>query len=335
MVLLVNSIAHFLVDAICVTTLFAAGADGGLLPAAVALYNTLAFSTQCLVGLAVDRLPGGYYMTEDVAAMALVVLGCILPLPYLVRVCLVGVGNSLFHVAAGAMTLTKSRGRAWQLGVFVAPGAFGVTLGTCFPRFGYLLCVLLALCAAAVLYYWPRTPQTLELHHLHTADAKLPWGTAVLLTAAVAVRAFGGAAVSFPWKTGAGAAFAMTGFVFAGKALGGFACDRFGAKRTAWISLLPAAVCIAFMSAFAGPSLVGQFLLNLTMPVTLWLLYRAMPAEPGFAFGLAAAALWPGTVAGMLCAREVPLMRLCVAACFAFGIAAILYAANRLEEERT
>ena len=40
---------------------------------------------------------------------------------------------------------------------------------------------------------------------------------------------------------------------------------------------------------------MGQFLLNLTMPVTLWLLYLAMPDSPGFAFGLAASALWPGT----------------------------------------
>jgi len=30
----------------------------------------------------------------------------------------------------------------------------------------------------------------------------------------------------------------------------------------------------------AAPSLAGQFALNLTMPITLWLLYRAMPDAP-------------------------------------------------------
>ena len=97
---------------------------------------------------------------------------------------------------------------------------------------------------------------------------------------------------------------------------------------------MPAAVCIAVFSAYPAPSLLGQFLLNLTMPVTLWLLYRAMPAEPGFAFGLAAAALWPGTVAGMLCANMCAALRFCVVVCFVFGMAAILYSVKRLNDER-
>ena len=329
MILFVNSIAHFLVDAISVTTLFSGSAAGETLTLAVILYNTLAFSTQCLVGLLVDK--NNHYQHFDAAAMALVILGFALPLPYFARVILVSLGNSFFHVAAGTMTLTKSRGQAWQLGVFVAPGAFGVTLGTCFPHFGWWFCAALALCAAAAIYVWPRTPQTLELQHEET---ELPVGIVSLLTLAVAVRAVGGTAVSFPWKTGAGMAFLMTAFVFAGKALGGFVCDRLGAAKTAWVSIPLAAVCIAFFSAYAVPSLLGQFLLNLTMPVTLWLLYRAMPGEPAFAFGLAASALWPGTIAGMLFQLTGPALWLCVVISFLFGLFAILYSAKTLHIER-
>jgi hypothetical protein len=36
------------------------------------------------------------------------------------------------------------------------------------------------------------------------------------------------------------------------------------------------------------------------MPVTLMLLYRAMPNNPGFSFGLAASMLFPGLLAGNL-----------------------------------
>ena len=332
MILFINSIAHFLVDAICVTTLFSCGAAGDTLATAVVIYNTLAFSTQCLVGLIVDRFQ--HYLHYDAAAMALVILGFALPLPYLARVILVSLGNSFFHVAAGTMTLTKSRGQAWQLGVFVAPGAFGVTLGTCFPRFGWWLCAGLALCAAASVYVWPRTPETLELRYEEIENSKFPVGIVLLLTLAVAVRAVGGSAVSFPWKTGAGMAFLMTAFVFAGKTLGGFACDRLGAAKSAWISIPIAAVCTAFFSACVIPSLLGQLLLNLTMPVTLWLLYRAMPGEPAFAFGLAASALWPGTIAGMLFQLTGPALWACVIASFAFGLFAILYSLKTLHIER-
>ena len=148
MTLLINSIAHFLVDALCVTTLFSAGMEGDRLMLGVLLYNTLAFSTQCIVGLLADRY--GRCREGECVSFALVILGFALPLPFFVRITLVGVGNSLFHVAAGTTTLRQSAGKAWQLGIFVAPGAFGVTLGTLFPRFGWVLAAAMAICALTV-----------------------------------------------------------------------------------------------------------------------------------------------------------------------------------------
>ena len=146
--LLLNSIAHFLVDALCVTTLFSAAEAGERLLVGVVLYNTLAFSTQCVVGLLVDRLKRE--KTWELASFVLVILGFALPLPFYARIVLVGLGNSVFHVAAGTVTLRRSGEAAWPLGIFVAPGAFGVTLGTLFPRFGWLLAGLMVLCAAAI-----------------------------------------------------------------------------------------------------------------------------------------------------------------------------------------
>ena len=66
------------------------------------------------------------------------------------------------------------------------------------------------------------------------------------------------------------------------------------------------------------------------MPVTLWLLYRAMPDFPGFAFGLAASALWPGTIAGRLMHLTGPLLWLCVIVSFVFGLGAILWSERKM-----
>ena len=226
--------------------------------------------------------------------MVCVVLGFALPVPGWLRVGLIGLGNSVFHVAGGRMTLLESHGKAWPLGVFVAPGAVGLTLGTLWPRLGAVFAALLAVCAVL----------NLLLPETETGGAEREAGDSllvpILLTLAVAVRAVGGSAVTFPWKTGAAGALLLTAFVFAGKLAGGFLSDRIGARKTAWVSILPAAVLIAFCSAWAAPSLLGQLALNLTMPVTLWLLWRAMPGAPGLAFGLTASALWPGMIAGQL-----------------------------------
>jgi len=91
---------------------------------------------------------------------------------------------------------------------------------------------------------------------------------------------------------------------------------------------IPAAILIVFFSEWMFPSLMGQFLLNLTMPVTLWLLYLAMPDSPGFAFGLAASALWPGTLVGRMMNGQV--LWLCVLISFSFGLIAILYSEKRI-----
>ncbi len=321
MLLLLDSAAHLLVDALCAAAVFGPLRAERSVAALVLLYNTLAFSTQCLVGLAADRR--GKHPAAACAAMLAVAAGYALPLPALPRVLLLGLGNSVFHVAGGAMTLERSGGRAGALGVFVAPGAVGLALGALRPELGGAFAALLALCAAAVLPAAARSPAPETKVTDADGDGML---LPVLLALAVSVRAVGGSAVSFPWKSGAAMTLLTALCVFAGKAAGGFVCDRLGARRTALLSILPAAVLIAFCPAWAAPSLLGQFALNLTMPVTLWLLYRAMPDAPAFAFGLAASALWPGTLAGQLMTLTGPALWLCVLLSFLFGLWAILTA---------
>ena len=322
MLLLLNSLAHLLVDGLCAAVLFGPVRAAGGGTELIFLYNTLAFSTQCVVGLAADRLK-----KQGLAAalsMLFVVLGFALPLGPALRVCLVGLGNSGFHVAGGVMTLKRGGGRAGKLGVFVAPGAIGLTLGTLWPQLGTVFAVLLALCACAVIPLERRSAE--DPLRLRLSGTPVSLAVPLLLALAVAVRAVGGTAVSFPWKQGAVLTLALTFCVFAGKTAGGFLCDGIGPRRTAMVSMTAAAVLVAFCARWAVPSLAGQFLLNLTMPVTLWLLYRALPDQPGFAFGLAASVLWPGTLLGQLLNRSGLPPWPFVLVSFAFGLGAILWA---------
>lgn len=333
--LALNSAAHLLVDAVCAATVFGAAVRGNAQFATlIFVYNTLAFSTQCLVGLAADRIKR-HPLCASIAELA-VVCGFALPLPAIMKIILIGCGNSVFHVAGGAMTLEASEKKAAPLGVFVAPGAVGLTLGTMFPSIGGYFAAALAAAAVLSLVLSVRLAPKIGNGKAGSHDPKAPDGdgiaVALLLTFAVAVRAIGGNAVRFTWQTTQLTALLLTAFVFAGKALGGFVCDRLGARRSALISVPAAAVLIAFFSSFAVPSLVGQLALNLTMPVTLFLMYRAMPSQPGFAFGLAAAALWPGTIAGKLFILTGPALGALVLLSFLFGLFAILYSEKRLQK---
>ena len=350
-----NAIAHFLVDAVCVSAVLGFGAEGMQLSNAVVLYNTLAFSTQCLVGLLLDRInskrvagSAGSVRRSGLLAslgMMLVAAGAMTGLissrssgMLFAMVVAVGLGNSLFHVAGGIVTLEKSGGKAAPLGVFVAPGAFGVTLGTLYPKIAAAAATALAVFAViGALMYSGRVFAGALLDDegrsgavIGNGDPGFPMAPAVLLTAAVAVRAIGGSAAVFSWKQGAFDALLLTLFVFLGKSLGGFMCDRIGAEKSALASILPAAVLTAFFAGNMALSLAGQLLINLTMPVTLWLLYRLMPKEPGLAFGLAASALWPGTIIGMLIKLTGPAQAALIIISFLFGAGAVIYSERYL-----
>lgn len=323
--LILNALAHFLTDAVCASALFGPiAAAGGDFSLALIIYNTAAFTLQCVAGLLTDSLR----RHERLAALglALCAIAALLPMPGYAAAAVLGLGNCVFHVAGGTVTL-KGCSSAGPLGVFVAPGAVGLALGTLMPELRPWLCAAALLAAAAM---WLSARDEPEL--VRRQPGRVPWGAVAALTLAVAVRAIGGCAADFPWKTTAAMGLVTAVLVFAGKSLGGFVCDRLGPTRTALISVPAAAVLTAFCAAWAAPALAGQLLLNLTMPVTLWLIYRAMPESPGFAFGLAAAALWPGTLAGQLISLTGAWNSALILVSFAAGLAAIIYAEKKLSE---
>ena len=82
--LALNAPAHLLVDGLCAATVFGPVRAAGDPAVLILVYNTLAFSTQCLVGLAADRIR--QHETSEALAMALIVLGFALPLPAWLRV---------------------------------------------------------------------------------------------------------------------------------------------------------------------------------------------------------------------------------------------------------
>ena len=261
----------------------------------------------------------------------LVVLGFLLPASGWIRASLIGVGNSLFHVGGGTVTLRHSGGSAKPLGIFVSPGSVGLALGTMFPRgTGYFMLAGLALSGVLMLVMRYDAGEDCE-----TAKPELPlkpvFLASLMLLIAVTVRSYGGFAVHFEWKTGVFMPLLAVFAVFLGKFAGGFLCDRLGETRLAAVSLPLAAVLTAFFPQIAPLGILGQFLLNLTMPVTLLLLYKLMPDSPGFSFGMAASVLWPGA----LLAYGLPLsgsaLSACILASFLAGLLAIFTAEKTLK----
>jgi FSR family fosmidomycin resistance protein-like MFS transporter len=109
----------------------------------------------------------------------------------------------------------------------------------------------------------------------------------------VCLRSYAGLSMDFPWKSVAPWGVASLCAVVLGKTIGGFAADKFGVAKTAFLSLGVASVLLIFAHIpLAG--VAAALLLNVTMPITLWAVAREFPSAKGFAFGLLTFGLFVG-----------------------------------------
>lgn len=317
---------HFTVDCLCASCVFMV-ADGLEL---FVLYNILAFLTQPLTGLMVDRAKHGYRYLS--AGICLLLLGgllsivtedwslSILAYPAIV---LVGLGNSLFHVFGGKSVAVSTGNDMRHLGIFVSSGALGLLVGGMCDSTLPLAAIMLILALLGITLYRCCPLQALTaspLAHIHiekggveSERAKAIGGdtmeggarTALLafMMLLVFFRSFSGQMIP---QTGTLAIVAVLTVVltFAGKSLGGFLGHRFGAWRTLCCSLLLAGACLLAGNLHAGFVLGMVLCVNLTMPLTLHLANRSLPGREGLAFGLLAATLLPGYALGNHCTEH-------------------------------
>ena len=285
---------HFAVDFICAWAMFRSFRAGSGGYENLLIYNFCAFALQMPLGTLLDllRSDGKRSLFPRLWASvgaALTVIGA------MVHPAVLGLGNALFHVGGGLDVIAAdfqhdSKGR--DLGIFVAPGAIGLYLGTGMGKgSGVDGAVLVGAAVLAALIWALMRGEAPCCTVPASGSGGLP--LAVCCFAVVILRSYVGLSVTFPWKTGTVfGALAVTA-VASGKMAGGFLSARFGPDRTILYSLLLAAGCF-LLGGYPAFGLAALFFFNMTMPVTLYLLARQLPRMPGFSFGLLTFGLFLG-----------------------------------------
>ena len=303
----IYSVLHMFVDGVCAFAMFGTFLEREQGYAYVLIYNFCAFALQMPFGAVLDILNGKYRKDISFAAVcmgvALTLIGAF------THPAVLGIGNALFHIGGGVGVIYEDESKGWRgrgLGVFVAPGAFGLYLGTQLAKNGAGTGWMYgagAVMALACVWMACRLRRSKAAEHLflggtQTSSAQNAALREIILLAAcsllvVILRSYIGMAVTFTWKTTVFAAVISTLAIVFGKAAGGFLAARFGFLRTAVISLAAAAVCY-LLGGFMPVGVFALFLFNMTMPITLYLLIRKMPQLPGFSFGFLTFGLFLG-----------------------------------------
>nr|WP_300834687.1 hypothetical protein [uncultured Acetatifactor sp.] len=171
----IYSALHLLVDGMCALAMFGRLLPGGDRGLSILVYNFCAFALQMPLGVALDALCVGKKGREADFPFLFALAGvlCTMGGAFL-HPAVLGIGNALFHVGGGVGTIREDDRRSWRgrgLGVFVAPGALGLYLGTVLGRGGswqmwaFGTGVLMALlCAGAI---WGR-----KAHHFEVSGRK-------------------------------------------------------------------------------------------------------------------------------------------------------------------
>ena len=297
------SLMHCLVDLVCAWAMFsrfryAPDAYGQLL-----IYNFCAFALQMpagtLLDLVMSRCPGrkaGWCPQLVAGAGMLLTLAGAFTVSWVL-----GLGNALFHVGGGVDVIREdksSNSRGGQLGIFVAPGAVGLYLGTILAErdSAGMVCffsgfVMLFLFAGLVV--GRRKKSFCEEAQAGPVEACSIAAVAFCCFAVVLLRSVTGFYAVFSWKESGVLSALWVAAVALGKMAGGIGAAKFGMRPAAAVSLTLAAGCFLLVDIPVF-GFAAVFLFNMTMPITLYRLVRRLPRLPGFSFGLLTFGLFLG-----------------------------------------
>ena len=304
----VGAFLHFLVDGLCICCLYLTTDNCADMVMTYVTYNVLAFLTQPLTGWGADRIRQKHWML--LGSVLLLTLGVFIAsirtmcevsnmvqaLLLSMTVCL-GLGNSLFHVWGGKLTAVRAGNDIRALGLFVSTGAFGLAVGGVFASWLLLYVFLLSICVLAVvaLFFFPERKYANE----DNSSVWENWSGGVWLIIAfimlvVVGRSFAGEAFTKGAPRNSLLILMLGAVSMLGKMAGGWLVKGLGMWKAVTMMVLGAVLCFIGKEVHIAVMLTGLFLVNCTMPVTLYWANVLLKGREGLAFGLLAAALIPG-----------------------------------------
>ena len=303
-------IGHFAVDFACAFLLFRMVQASDHWYICILLYNFCAFALQLPFGLLADRWNhnalcaaigcGMVVLAYGIGNISMSVHGFGSDTA-IIMVVIAGIGNALFHIGGGIDVLNSSQEKIKLLGMFVAPGALGIYLGTLYgkqdqiaPMVVAIIISVIAMLILLVCYYTRKSFRSdnvpLSLNGVQSSGILL---ALLCFLFVVILRSYTGMTADFPWKGQGEWGIALVCGVILGKVGGGFMGDWIGVKATSILSLTLAAL-FYLLSGYPTFGTVAVFLFNMTMPITLWGVAQILKGAKGFAFGLLTFGLYIG-----------------------------------------
>lgn len=299
---------HFCVDGLCLCCLYLVTTGIQDLLEYFVVYNVLAFLTQPFTGMLADGVKQRHWiLLTSIIMLILAVLETICVMPYcsaasvvmlMVLSVLLGIGNSLFHVWGGKETAVRTGNDIRALGVFVSTGAFGLAVGSVFLSRALMFGLLLGICIMALAYLRIETAKPFDTTEVDSESKEyskpLVWAVLVLIMLIVAGRSFLGESFTKVIDKTPMVVLLIGALTMMGKMAGGWLVKWMGMVTSIILLVAGVIICLVAKGNHIGIALAGLFMVNCTMPITLYWANVMLKGHEGLAFGLLAASLIPG-----------------------------------------
>lgn len=259
---------------------------------ALLLYSLLAFAGQLPLGFGMDKQKNLKPFGQ--VAILLLILSAVFSFQNLyIAIILAGIASAGIHVIGGAICLQLNKEKITPLGIFTAPGIAGLAVGGFFGHLSIHWILFPALSVFVIFFLlskngWPvyQAKKISNAEVIDTHDTLM-----ILLLLIMTLRSFIFDLIN-QFSTDIEFGLLILGLsAFAGKIIGAYLCDRIGWKRWLYISLPLAFVFFELGRSNIWALAFGMACLQSTVPLTLQLAYKALPAYPA-----TAAAMSLGTV---------------------------------------
>lgn len=297
------SVLHLAVDGICAYVIMQDAyckQSNEIIILVFILYNGLAFLTQPFVGMFLDKKH--LEKTSLLLSYIFIILGAIIPFHFIIRITLLGLGNSIFHVVGGKYTVKLTNKKLTFLGLFVAFGATGLAVGT-YAKYGESIVLDIFLTLVIVLgsiTLLLKTEEKEEYKKESEALSKEDIINISLIAVVVLIRAIMGKVCLPKFNTTITILIVISICISLGKVIGGILSDLIGIRLTTIITLSLSLIGYFFFRDNLYIYLIATILFNTTMPITLFLANTTLKKREGLSFGILAFMLFPGFLIGEL-----------------------------------
>ncbi len=272
------------------------------------LFNVLSVGGMGLISVFADRVENKH--TGVRLSTLLIFLGYFLPTKFGVdlKVVLLGLGSAAFYSFASSSVISRSGGKSRDIGLLIGGTGIGIACASFSGFAGHFFAPFLMILAIPMDTY-QKTAQASENDDNKAPFSPLPF---VFLALAYLLLSYEFSSFNFSWNVWFKTQFELLFAIGLGRAIGGFLSDLVGKMIT-----VSATSCVGTMLIFLSPdskqlSLLGLFLLSMSLAPTVTSFARLLPNNPALSFAIMTLASYLGqALSNLISFSRITMLLIC------------------------